>query len=126
MVNSQVWDVKFAAGGLEDLLEIIHFLLKNDGLEAARELSTLIQTDVKKRLSTLPYRGHPVPELEHIGQECREIHVKAYRIIYQPIEANHTVWILLIAHCRRSIQDMLRNRLLHYPANPYLISDGNF
>ena len=117
MIGNELWDVKFAAGSLEDLVEIIQYILENNGVESAKELSTLIQADAKKRLTTLPYRGHLVPELEHIGQECREIHVKPYRIIYQPLEANRTVWILLIAHVRRSIQDMLRNRLLHYPAN---------
>ena len=86
-------------------------------MESAKALSTLIQTDARKRLATLPYRGRLVPELEGISQECREIHVKSYRIIYQPFEADRTVWILLIAHARRSLQDMLRNRLLQYPAN---------
>ena len=120
MVSSGFWDVTFAAGALEDLLEIIQCILENDGTESAKELSSLIQTDAKKRLTTLPCRGRLVPELEHIGQECREIHVTSYRIMYQPIEADRTVWILLVAHSRRSIQDMLRNRLLLYPSNRHL------
>lgn len=113
MTAEKPWEVKFAAGALEDLLEIIRYILENAGVESARELSALMQGDVKKRLSTLPHRGHLPPELEHIGQECREIHVKSYRVIYQPLEADHIVWILLIAHSRQAIQDMLRKRLLY-------------
>ena len=124
MISKDLWDVKFAAEGLEDLLEIIQYILENDGVGNARELSTLIQTDAKKRLTTLPSRGHLVPELEYVDQECREIHIKSYRIIYQPVEADHTVWILLVAHARRSIQNMLRNRILHYPANRHLDDRG--
>lgn len=124
MISKELWHVKFAAGGLEDLLEIIQYILKNDGVESARAFSTLLHTDAKKQLATLPYRGHLVPELNHIDQECREIHIKSYRIVYQPVEADRTVWILLIAHYRRSIQDMLRSRLLHYPANRHFDEQG--
>ena len=116
MADEELWQVKFAAGGLEDLVDIIQYLLENDGVESAKELSTLIRTDARKRLTRLPYRGHLVPELEHISRERREIHIKSYRIIYQPHEAERTVWILLIVHARGSIQDLLRKRLLHYPA----------
>jgi plasmid stabilization system protein ParE len=82
----------------------------------AKELSALIQTDARNRLATLPRRGRPVPELEHC-QECREIHIQSYRILYQPIETDRTVWILLVVHARRAIQDMLRRRLLQCPAH---------
>lgn len=109
-------DVRWAAGALGDMLEVIQYILEHDGVESAGELSILLKTDVKERLATLPYRGHPVPELEGAGQECREIHIKTYRIIYQPAEEGRTVWILLVAHGRRSIRDMLLKRLLHDPA----------
>lgn len=116
MANDAPWNVFFAAGALDDLVGIIRYLLENDDVARARELSALMQTDVRQRLTALPHRGLPVPELAHMGHECREIHCRSYRILYQPVEAERTVWILLIAHTRRSIQDMLRDRLLQYPA----------
>lgn len=116
MTNDAPWDVRWAAGALEDLVEIIQYILDNDGVESARNLSALLKTDVKTQLTTFPYRGHPVPELEDAGSECRELHAKTYRIIYQPSENGRTVWILLVVHGRRSIRDMLLKRLLHYPA----------
>lgn len=116
MASDTSWNVRWAAGALDDMLEIIRYILENDGRESAREFSDLLKTDVKRQLSSFPYRGHAVPELENAVQECREIHVKAYRIIYQPAEEGRMVWILLVAHGRRSIRDMLLKRLLQYPS----------
>lgn len=117
MAGNDIWNVRFAAGGLEDLVCIVQHVLEHEGVESAKKLSVQLQTDVKKRLTTLPYRGRPVPELEHLSHECRELYCKPYRRLYLPIEADRTVWILLVAHTRQSIQDMLRKRLLYYPAN---------
>ncbi len=115
MTNDAPWDVRWAAGALEDLLEIVRYILENDSVESAREFSAQLKASAKKHLAALPYRGHAVPELENAGQECREIHVRAYRVIYQPAEAGRTVWILMAIHGRRNIKDMLLKRLLHYP-----------
>lgn len=114
MGNNTPWNVRWTAGALEDTVEIIQYILKNDGVESARELSDLLKTDVKRQLTTFPYRGHVVPELYDTGQECKEIHIKAYRIIYQPAENGRMVWILLVAHGKRNILDMLLKRMLHY------------
>lgn len=116
MPGSAPWSIYFAAGALGDIAEIVQCLLENDGPEMAKELTALIRSDAKQRLMHWPLRGHPVPELQNIAAGYYEIHVKFYRIIYQPVAENRTVRILLVAHARRSIQDMLRNRLLPYTA----------
>ena len=113
MSNSDAdWKVQFVGSARDDLIEIIRYILENDGLESAKEMMALIRQDVKQRLKTLPHRGRLVPELETISREYREIRVKPYRIIYRAIDEQKTVRILVVAHVKRSIHDMLLNRLI--------------
>ena len=56
-------------------------------------------------------RGRIPPELERIAvYEYREIHVKAYLIIYQIID--NDVFIHCILKGRRDLQELLEHRIL--------------
>ena len=62
-------------------------------------------------LADNPERGRIPPELERIGvYEYLEIHVKAYRIIYQIID--NDVFIHCILDGRRDLLELLEYRIL--------------
>lgn len=62
-------------------------------------------------LADNPERGHIPPELERIAvYEYREIHIKAYRIIYQIID--NDVFIHCILGGRRDLQELLEYKIL--------------
>ncbi len=112
MGSSELWRVRFSGSALEDLVGIIQFLLDNENVEFAKELAGLIRKEGEDRLKTLPLRGRVVPELETVTKQYREIRIKSYRLIYRPVSEQRTVRILLIAHVKRNIQDMLLSRVL--------------
>lgn len=111
-MGNEVWNVRWAEGALEDLAEIVRYILVNEGPETARELAGIIRKGAGQRLKTLPLRGHPVPELLQVSREYKEIHTKGFRMVYLPMEAERTVWIVLVARAQRSISAMLRKRLM--------------
>lgn len=114
-----VWSVRFTLGALDDLTEAIRYLLHQDSEEAARALAKAIREKAPSCLALWPYRGHAVPELAELTREYREIHVKSYRIIYLPDGRRGVVWILLLAHARRSIRELLLKRVLQAPPQPH-------
>ena len=62
-------------------------------------------------LADNPEQGHIPPELERIAvYEYREIHIKAYRIIYQIIDNN--VFIHCILDGGRDLPELLEYRIL--------------
>ena len=94
----------------EDILEIYHYVLINDSEEKAEYLLNKIE-ETCLSLRKYPNRGHVPPELERIGiYTYKEIHFKPYRIIYEVTES------IVYIHCaldgRRSLQELLENRLL--------------
>lgn len=112
MESSESWEVRFSPTALEDLSEIIQFLLNNEDRESAGELFELILREGRSRLATMPLRGRVVPELESVTGQYREIRVKSWRVVYRAIPEQRIVRIMLIVHVRRDIQDMLLGRLL--------------
>ena len=110
-MGDDVWNVRWAEGALDDFAEIIRYILVNDGAEIARELVGILRNDAGQRLKTSPMRGHPAPELLQFSREYKEIHIKGFRLVYLPVEAERTVWIVLVARAQRSISGMLRKRL---------------
>ncbi len=104
------YDVYFIADAEDDLYEIYAYVAKHDSIAKADSLLDKLEATCNK-LSTLPDRGHLPPELERIGIfDCREIHYKPYRIIYQVIEAN--VYIHCILDGRRDLAQLLQERLI--------------
>lgn len=92
-------------------LESIYRFLKVSASEAIalREIETL--EAACDSLTENPERGNIPPEIERTGAcEYRQIISKSYRIIYQVDEIN--VFIFAIVHGRRSIQDILRQRII--------------
>ncbi|NIA29381.1 MAG: type II toxin-antitoxin system RelE/ParE family toxin [Actinobacteria bacterium] len=94
----------------QDILEIYDYIANSDSSEKAEYVLKNLEEKCSS-LSTMPNRGHYLPELERIGIfEYREIHFKPYRIIFQVIGAN--VYIHCILDGRRDLQDLLGKRLL--------------
>lgn len=94
----------------KDLIEIFIFVVRNDNLASANKLLDAIEKTCYK-LEKLPERGHIPIELRPTGiKRYLEIHYKPYRIIYE-IE-NDLVYIHSILDGRRSIQEILSERLL--------------
>jgi toxin ParE1/3/4 len=92
-----------------DLVEIIEFVSR-DRPSAARKLGREILT-AAKGLSGQPRRGKPVPEFHGHGVlEYRQIYVGPYRLIYSV--SNETVDILAVIDGRRSVQNLLFDRLM--------------
>lgn len=112
MESDKTWAVQFSGSAHEDLVGIIQFLLENESVEFARELSELIRKEGEEWLKAFPLRGRIVPELESVTSKYREIRVKSYRLIYRPIAEQQTVRILVVAHVKRNIQDMLISKIL--------------
>ena len=94
----------------KDLESIYRYLKQSAGEKIAlKEIETL--EAACDSLSENPERGKIPHELERTGaSEYRQIISKSYRIIYQVADIN--VFIFAIIHGRRSVQDVLRQRIL--------------
>lgn len=112
MDSSTKWDVRFTAAAADHMREIAHYLLENEGRNFAREFTAELRNVGKERLETLPLKGRTVPELETLTREFREIRYKSYRLIYRANPRTLTVRILLVAHEKRSIDDILLRTIL--------------
>ena len=94
----------------EDILKIYHYVFINDSEEKAEYLLNKIE-ETCLSLRKYPNRGHVLPELERIGiYTYKEIHFKPYRIIYEVTES--IVYIHCVLDGRRSLQELLENKLL--------------
>lgn len=94
----------------EDILEIYHYVLTNDSEDKAKHLLNKIE-EACLSLNKFLNKGHIPPELKHLGiYTYKEIHYKPYRIIYEITES--IVYIHCILDGRRSLQELLENRLL--------------
>lgn len=94
----------------KDLESIFQYLKQASGGEVAlREIVHL--ENACNSLADNPERGTIPREIEKTGMfEYRQIISKPYRIIYQMAEGN--VFIFGIFHGRRSIQDILKRRII--------------
>lgn len=94
----------------EDIFEIFNYVLVNDSEEKAEYLLSKIE-ETCLSLKKYPNRGHVPPEFERVGvYNYKEIHFKPYRIIYEVTES--VVYIHCVLDGRRSLQELLENRLL--------------
>lgn len=73
-----------------------------------------VLTQISKAFTSLaesPNRGTHPKELLTLGiRDFREIYFKPYRIIYRVL--GDQVYVMIIADCRRSLQELLQRRLL--------------
>lgn len=94
----------------QDLKEIFLYVAANDNFESAEKLLNSLEATCYK-LEEYPGRGHIPQELKLTGiRKFLEILYKPYRVIYE-IE-NKIVYIHCVLDGRRSIQEMLSERLL--------------
>lgn len=102
--------VRWARSARRDLDAIIGYLANRSPRAA---LATLDRLAARGRSLTMhAERGRVVPELARLHiQEYRELVVKPYRIIYRVRGA--TVLVLVVVDARRSLEDLLLERLIH-------------
>jgi len=104
------YHVMLLEGAGKDLESIFRYLNQSAGKKIAlNEIRTL--EAACNSLSENPEHGNIPHEIERTGaSDYRQIISKSYRIIYQVADIN--VFIYAIIHGRRSIQDILRQRIL--------------
>jgi len=103
------YEVLLTNDAAADLRDIYNYINTNDSHESAVYVVRSIK-DAVDSLYLTPNRGSIPSELLSLGiKEFREIYFKPYRIIYQVRESS--VYILLIADGRRSLQSILERRL---------------
>ena len=94
----------------EDLAQLVGHIAHRDSLDRANLVFERL-LKVCESLEQNPERGHFLPELLPLGmKEFREIHFKPYRIIYEVIQRD--VLVQLIVDGRRGLQSLLELRLL--------------
>ena len=103
------YEVLLLENAIKDIEVIYQFLIKGASKEIAlREIEGLEAACAS--LSENPGRGSVPHELERIDIfEYRQIISEPFRIIHQVIENN--VFVFGILHCKRNIQDILRQRI---------------
>jgi toxin ParE1/3/4 len=82
---------------IADLAEIVRYIAHDDPVTAERFGFRLIAK--AESLGNLPLRGRIVPEL--IQQDCRELLLKPYRIVYRVKESAQLVEVLRFWHGAR-------------------------
>ncbi|MDR2892641.1 MAG: type II toxin-antitoxin system RelE/ParE family toxin [Deltaproteobacteria bacterium] len=108
----QSWKVVTTRLADQDILGIIAFIGERERPDMAEIiLEKFIQA--RDSLSKLPERGRIPPEMKKISiLSYREIQAAPYRMVYQVNQANHTVYIHLVADGRRNMAELLKERLL--------------
>jgi toxin ParE1/3/4 len=101
--------IQWTQSARDDLLEIAKYIAR-DSIDIALKKVELIETKVKN-LSTFPFEGKNVPELEeYIEEDYKQIIIHPWRVIYS-ISGN-TVTILIVVDGRRDLQDILLKKLM--------------
>lgn len=95
-----------------DIEQIHAYIAEHDSPDAAGYVVEQIEKAVFG-LQRFPNRGPHPPELLELGNtEFRELFFKPYRIVYEVIEEDDTVLILLVADGRRDMRTLFQRRLL--------------
>jgi addiction module RelE/StbE family toxin len=105
--------VRWARSARRDLEAIVAYQIDRSRQAA---LSTLNRLEARARSLTTPAeRGWVVPELGRLHiQEYRELVVPPYRIMYRVRDAQ--VLVLAVLDARRSMEDVLLDRLIRIEA----------
>ena len=94
----------------QDLAQIVQYIAHRDSEDRANQVLARL-LEVCESLSQNPERGHFLHELLPLGmKDFREIHFKPYRVIYETVQRQ--VLVQLIVDGRRSLQSLLEQRLL--------------
>ena len=102
--------VQITKSAKQDLKGIARWVMLHDSPSKAAELLRQLE-EACNSLTSLPLRGHKLPEQEIIAySDCLEIHQGPYRIIYHCKEK--VVYIDAILDGRRDIQAVLSSRTL--------------
>lgn len=110
------YQVNIVLDAEQDLADLYQYVAANDSVVKAHSLLSKLE-DLCLSLECFPERGHVPPELARLAiTQYKEIHFKPYRIIYQINQMN--VYIHCILDGRRSLEDLLMQRLLHYGIKP--------
>jgi len=101
--------VKWTAGAAKDLDDIIGYI-SHDNTDSALAVLSEIQ-DKARSLSSLPFRGTILPELEQHGLRLyRQLSIGPWRLIYR-VQGNE-VLVLAVLDGRRNLQQILQDLLL--------------
>ncbi len=108
--------VVITQGAVGDLDEIVGYVAQHDRPgKAAALLDKLLAT--AETLAHFPHRGTVPAELRSLGiTDFRQTLFKPYRLIYAISEQPQPeVQVLLVAHSRRDLTELLQQRLLRAP-----------
>lgn len=95
-----------------DIVETTNYLISRFEFQAARDFIDAIERAVES-LEKYPFRTHIPHELkEYPDNSIREMPVSSYRLIYRVLDRN--VFVLFVAHGKRSIEDELIKRALRF------------
>ena len=109
MSMGKQYTVAWASSADEDLRSIIDYIAHDDPDMALTILGRL--RNAASALTSLPYRGRIVPELQAFGITVyREISSLPWRLIYR-IDGRR-VFVLSLLDSRRNIEDVLLDRLI--------------
>ncbi|MCC6636617.1 MAG: type II toxin-antitoxin system RelE/ParE family toxin [Ignavibacteriaceae bacterium] len=109
-MSKVTFKVRFMIAAQNDLRSIYTYVYQNDCKPAAKKLIADIKSACET-LQSLPKRGHLLPELQFLNiRTYLEIHFKHFRIIYEILD--DTVYIHAVLDGRRSIQELLIERML--------------
>jgi addiction module RelE/StbE family toxin len=108
-VSRKAYRVEWADVAGRDLLSIVEYLSERNPDAAASALKKLEESAAT--LARNPSRGRVVPELSRIQlRDYRELIIRPYRLLYRI--AGRRVLVLGIFDSRRSLEDVLLDRLL--------------
>ena len=94
----------------DDIIALHHYVSERDSVDTADQLIDELEEQISS-LETLSHRGHRPPELKRLNiSNYLEIHYKHWRIIYEII--GNDVYVHAVLDMRRSLQDILMERLL--------------
>ena len=89
--------IKWTENASNNLKSIHEYISKDSKVYATRFIKSLIIAT--KKLTTMPYCGRIVPELEN--EYLREVIFHNYRVIYRIISENKNIEILAVVHGSR-------------------------
>lgn len=105
-----MYKVIISPAAIDDLMGIYLYILENDGEEQAEDILTKLQDRILS-LEQFPLRGKLPEELSPFGNTAiRELQEPPWRVFYRPEE--HEVYVLSVLDGRRSMADLLLERLV--------------
>ena len=104
----KIYDVRWSEAAERDLTAIVEYIADDSPSRAYEALKALRRKAWSLR--TFPGRSRIVPELQEQGiTQYHELVVSPWRIIYRASE--RTIYVLSVLDSRRSIEDILLQRL---------------